>query len=372
MASNFLGTLFRITTFGESHGPFIGVVIDGCPANIELSSEEINQELKKRSPGKNVYVSLRKETDEAEIVSGVFEGKTTGAPIAILIQNKDVDSKPYEKLKDLYRPGHANFTYLHKYGIFDYRGGGRASARETACRVAAGAVAKKILKHFKINIIAYIKQIGKIKAKEQSLDEVQKNKEKSPIACPDLEASKQMEAYLISVKEEKDSIGGIVEFRADHLPIGVGDPVYEKIEANLAKAMMSLPAARGFEIGDGFSTVYKKGSESNDLYNLKDEKVTLASNHSGGVLGGITTGMPLVGRVCFKPTSSIQQEQQTVTLEGKKINFTLSKQARHDPCVAIRAVFVVEAMLAISLVDAILLDQASRLYDHDPIRKFQK
>lgn len=365
MASNTFGKIFKIMTWGESHGKAIGVVIDGCPAGLLLDESDINKELAKRSPGQNPYTTPRKEADQAEILSGTFEGKTSGAPISIVIYNRDQDSSKYEPIKNLLRPGHANFTYLEKYGIFDYRGGGRSSARETACRVAAGAIAKKILKQEKIEIVAFIKRIGGIDVdKDFSHYEISHLREEileSPIFCPDQEIADAMMKKIQEAKESGDSLGGVIEFIALNLPVGLGDPVYEKLEANLAKAMLSIPATKGFEIGSGFAGVDLPGSEHNDSFTTEKGKVVTATNRAGGTLGGISTGMPLIGRVAFKATSSIMKEQQTVDLEGKKSSFKLPEGSRHDPCVAIRAVPIVEAMTALVLVDALLMNRCSRI-----------
>jgi chorismate synthase len=337
MASNSFGNIFRITTWGESHGKAIGVVIDGCPAGLEIDENEINAALALRAPGVNPYTSPRKETDKAQILSGVFEGKTTGAPISLLIPNTDADSSKYEPIKDLLRPGHANFTYIEKYGFFDYRGGGRASARETACRVAAGAIAQKLIERDGIIVTASIKQIGSVTDPDEMMKLIEK------------------------AKSEGDSLGGVVEFEALNVPVGLGDPVYEKLEARLAFALMSLPATKGFEIGAGFSSVEMAGSEHNDAF-MKDSGVTKTrTNNAGGTLGGISTGMPLVGRVAFKPTSSIRKEQETVTLSGEGAQFKLPEGSRHDPCVAIRAVPVVKAMVALVLADALLLNRCAKV-----------
>ena len=358
MGSNSFGKLFSFTTWGESHGKAIGVVIDGCPAGLALSEEDINQELSRRAPGKTPYTSPRSEKDQAEIFSGLFEGKTTGAPLSIIIFNKDSDSFKYEPIKNLMRPGHANFTYLKKYGIFDYRGGGRASARETACRVAAGAVAKKLLSHYQITLTTYIHAIGGITINEVNLQTL----ESSPIFCPDETAGQEMMAAILQAKEEKDSIGGIVACTAENLPIGLGDPVYEKLEANLAKAMLSLPASKGFEIGSGFAAAQMKGSEHNDPFTIDDNgNITSQTNHAGGTLGGISTGLPLTFRVAFKPTSSIEKPQQTVDTSGHKQTFQLLPGSRHDPCVALRAVPIVEAMTAVALADALLMNRSSTI-----------
>jgi chorismate synthase len=324
---NSFGQIFRITTWGESHGKAIGVVIDGCPAGIEICEEEIQQELEKRAPGRSPLTSPRKEPDRAEILSGVFEGKTTGTPISIIIFNQDVDSSKYEPIKNLLRPGHANYTYLKKYGIFDYRGAGRASARETACRTAAGAIAKKFLLSLGIVPKAYIKEIG---------------------------GRKDYEEILHRAKEEGDSLGGVVEVEVSDLPAGLGEPIYHKIEALLAQAMLSLPACKGFEMGCGFAAARMRGSEHNDSFVALGKTET---NHAGGTLGGITNGMPLVFRVAFKPTSSIFKIQKTVTLEGEPANFELPVGSRQDPCIVLRAVSVVEAMTALVLADTLLLNR---------------
>lgn len=363
MASNSFGNIFKVTTWGESHGKAIGVVIDGCPAGLAIDENNLNAALELRSPGKSIYTSPRKETDKAEILSGVFEGKTTGAPISILIPNKDADSSKYEPIKDLFRPGHANYTYLEKYGIFDYRGGGRASARETACRVAAGAVAKKFLEHNGIDVIAYIKQIGSVEAfiESNDLKSIHTSIHESPLFCPDTKATIKMIDLIEKTKGEGDSLGGIVEFIISSVPAGLGDPVYQKLEANLAYAMMSLPATKGFEIGSGFSSVAMRGSQHNDLFTIQSGKVSTETNHAGGTLGGISTGMPIVGRVAFKPTSSIMKPQETFSIEGKEASFQLPAGSRHDPCVAIRAVPVVEAMAALVIADALLLNRCVKL-----------
>ena len=365
MASNSFGTIFKITTWGESHGKAIGVVIDGCPSGLEITASDINNELSMRMPGKSPYTSPRAEMDNAEILSGVFEGKTTGAPISIIIYNRDADSSKYEPIKDLLRPGHANFTYLEKYGIFDYRGGGRASARETACRVAAGAVAKKLLSIYNIKALAYIKEIGGIRGPEpdfSDIDTLKLQTRQNPIFCPDTSSSEKMMVKITETVNEHDSLGGIVEFIATDLPCGLGDPVYEKLEAHLAKAMLSIPASRGFEIGSGFSSSSMKGSEHNDEFTLDEKKnIITSSNHAGGTLGGISTGMPLVCRVAFKPTSSIGKALSTLSTTKEPKSFTLPEGSRHDPCVTIRAVPVVEAMGALVLIDAILLNRVSRI-----------
>jgi len=364
MASNSFGNIFRITTWGESQGKAIGVVIDGCPAGLEISEQEIDRELALRQPGNSAYTSPRKEKDRAEILSGVFEGKTSGAPISIIIQNQDADPSKYHPIKDLLRPGHANFTYLQKYGLIDDYGVGRSSARETACRVAAGAVAKKLLAHYQLQVIAYIKEIGGIQINSPELldiDNLRQSIRSNPLFCPDVQRAAEMMQAIERAKEEGDSLGGVIE-AVGFLPPGLGDPVYEKLEANLAKAMMSLPATKGFEIGEGFEAARMKGSEHNDLFDLnqKNEVVT-RTNHAGGTLGGISTGMPLKMRIAFKPTSSIKKIQETLTLTNQRANLQLPEGSRHDPCVTIRAVPIVEAMCALVLADALLLGRSAKL-----------
>ncbi len=362
MASNSFGRLFRLNSFGESHGPAIGGIIDGCPAGIALTVDEINQALFFRRPGQSAYTTPRAEADLAEILSGVFEGKTTGAPIAILIRNQDADSSQYETIKNLYRPGHANFTYLEKYGIFDYRGGGRSSARETAVRVAAGVVARKLLEKYQIDCVAYVAEIGGIEARQPDFSDLSLLRSQtysSPIFCPDELASNRIKEQIERVKKENDSVGGIIACVAN-VPVGLGDPVYSKLEANLAAAMLSIPASKGFEIGCGFQAARMRGSEHNDAFEKGENGLPrTATNHSGGTLGGISTGAPLYFRVAFKPTSSTKRPQQTVSVEGESEVFQLPETARHDPCVAIRAVPVVEAMCFLVLADALLMNRSS-------------
>jgi chorismate synthase len=363
MASNCFGQIFRITTWGESHGKAIGVVIDGCPSGLEISEEEINQALLLRQGGRSLYTTPRKESDSVEILSGIFNGITTGAPISLIIYNQNWDSSKYEPIKDILRPGHANFTYLEKYGIFDYRGGGRASARETACRVAAGAVAKKLLQTFSITWTTFIAQIAEIAAdvpENITVNEIHK----SPIFCPDPKACILMEEKLQSALSSGNSLGGIIECRINNVPAGLGDPVYEKLQANLAKAMLSIPACKGIEFGAGFASCNMSGLEHNDPFmQQEDGRIQTGTNHAGGLLGGISTGMPLTFRVAMKPAASIKLAQATVTTSGAPATLTLPEGSRHDSCVAIRAVPVVEAMAALVLVDAVLMNQVSQLRD---------
>ncbi|MBJ7449118.1 MAG: chorismate synthase [Parachlamydiales bacterium] len=366
MSRNSFGEVFRITTWGESHGKAIGVIIDGCPSGLPLQVEEIDHELELRSPGKTPWTSPRKEPDKVEILSGVFEGMTTGTPISLIIWNRDAQSSAYDSLREVLRPGHANYTYLSKYGVFDFRGGGRASGRETACRVAAGAIAKKILAHYNIKLVAYLSQVGNIAAPKTiinnlSIEQLRKHSRQSAIFCPDVPTEKAICQHIESIMQEGDSLGGIVEAIATNLPVGLGEPVYHKLDAMIANAMMSLPASKGFEIGEGFKAATMRGSAHNDSFIFEKGNIKTKTDHAGGVLGGITTGMPLNIRVAFKPPSSINQTQETVDLQGNKLQLELPAKSRHDPCIAIRAVPVVESMLALVLVDVLLMNRMTRL-----------
>ena len=353
MASNRFGRYFTVTTWGESHGPAIGCVIDGCPAGVAISEEEITAALAQRAPGTSPYVSPRKEQDIVQILSGVFEGKTTSTPILLLITNTGHDSSKYEPLKELLRPGHANFTYLQKYGVFDWRGGGRASARETAARVAAGAIAQKILEERGMRIASYVKSIGSITAEiPANFDELRSALHASTLFCPNSRQEEAMKALIEQLQAEGDSIGGVVECQAIGVPPGLGEPIYEKIEAHLAYAMMSIPASKAFEIGSGVAAGSMKGSEHNDPFYTEEGTIKTKTNHAGGVLAGITTGMPLVFRTHFKPASSIKKRQTTRDLQGNEQEYVLPEGSKHDPTVVIRAVPVVQAMCALVLVDA--------------------
>ncbi|MBI5415539.1 MAG: chorismate synthase [Candidatus Omnitrophica bacterium] len=352
MASNSFGQIFRITTFGESHGPAIGVIVDGVPPNLPLTESDIQFELDRRKPGQSKVTTHRKEPDKAEILSGIFEGKTTGAPVALLIRNEDQRSKDYEDIKNLFRPGHADYTYWMKYGNRDYRGGGRASGRETACRVAAGAIAKKILHQHKIIVVAYTLAIGGIYAKKKDFSVIEKN----IVRAPDLEAAEQMIAKVEEVRKSCDSIGGIVEAVVHGCPPGLGDPVYDKLNARLACALMSIGAVRGVEFGAGFAAAGMLGSQHNDKFYMDGDRVRTRTNHAGGILGGISDGEDIVLRLAVKPTSSIAQKQSTVSRDFKAA--ILEVKGRHDPCICPRVVPVVEAMIAITLVDALMMQKA--------------
>ena len=355
---NTFGKIFRITTYGESHGGGVGVVIDGCPPQLEISEEEIQVDLDRRRPGQSRITTPRKESDTCEIMSGVFEGKTLGTPISILVRNKDARSQDYNEMAVKYRPSHADATYDAKYGIRNYKGGGRSSARETIGRVAAGAIAKKILQQVAgVEIIGYVKRIKDIEAKVDSNTVTLEQVESNMVRCPNTECAETMIDRIDLARKEKDSLGGVVECVARHVPRGLGDPVFDKLEADLAKGVMSLPATKGFEIGSGFAGTTMTGSEHNDEFYIDDNGETrTVSNRSGGVQGGISNGENIVIRVAFKPTATIGKEQKTVTKGGEETS--LAAKGRHDPCVLPRAVPMVEAMVALVLCDRLLYNQA--------------
>ncbi|MBI4379269.1 MAG: chorismate synthase [Nitrospinae bacterium] len=348
MSGNSFGKLFKITTWGESHGPALGVIIDGCPSMLDLKEDDIQFELDRRMPGKGEATSPRGEPDKVEILSGVFRGKTTGAPISMVIKNVDVDSSKYEKIKDIFRPGHADYTYFARYGFRDYRGGGRSSGRETAGRVAAGAVAKKILQIRGVKITGYTKQIGDTIASTFEIDEIEKNE----VRCPDKSAAQMMLEKIREAKKSGDSIGGIVEVKASGIPPGIGDPVFDKLDADIAKALMSIGAVKGVEIGSGFKSVFLPGSQNNDEIYMKDGKVAFRTNNSGGILGGISNGDDIIVRIAVKPTASIGKRQRSVDVHGHETE--LKVEGRHDPCICPRIVPVAEAMMAIVFVDHLL------------------
>ena len=362
MAGNTFGTLFRLTTFGESHGIAIGGILDGCPAGLEIDLEFINSELQRRKPGQSHITTQRKEEDHVTFLSGIFEGKTTGHPIGFTIENTNQKSNDYEHIKNAYRPSHADFTYQEKYGIRDYRGGGRSSARETACRIAGGAIAKLLLRHYNVSIQAYVSQVGQLKL-NKSYQELDLSKtEASIIRCPDSEIAEQMISYIETIRKEGDTIGGIVSCVIKGAPVGLGEPVFDKLHADLGKAMLSINAVKGFEYGEGFNSVNFKGSQMNDVFiaqttNIK-QPITL-TNHSGGIQGGISNGEAIYFNVAFKPVATIMQDQQTIDAEG---NETIIKgKGRHDPCVLPRAVPIVESMAALVLADFILRDNGTQI-----------
>jgi chorismate synthase len=346
MSGNSFGKLFQITTWGESHGKALGVVIDGCPPNFPLSEKDINLELARRKPGRSKVGTSRKEEDKAQILSGVFEGKTTGTPISVIIQNKNQRSRDYDSIKNLYRPGHADLSYDLKYGIRDFRGGGRASGRETVGRVIAGAVAKKYLKaKEKSEIYGHTIQVGTIKAKRFLKAEIEKN----PLRCADPGAAKEMEKYILKVKSEADSVGGIAEIVVKNMPVGLGEPVFDKLEADIGKALLSIGAVKGVEFGAGFAAAEVKGSKNNDEITGKAGKITTKTNNAGGTLGGISIGTDLIIRIAVKPPASIGKEQKTIDKKGniKK----LFVKGRHDVCIVPRLIPVAESMVAIVLLD---------------------
>ena len=357
MAGNSFGQLFRITTFGESHGGAVGVVVDGCPPGIEITEEEIQKELDRRKPGQSKITTPRKEADRIKILSGYFEGKTTGTPILMIASNEEFESDDYLELKEAYRPSHADFTYEAKYGFRDWRGSGRASARETLARVAAGAIAKKYLKKkLGVEILSYVDQVGDIKADTDYNSVTLKDIESTIIRCPDQKVAKEMIALVEKMKAEGDSIGGIIQGVIRNVPAGLGEPVFDKIPADLGKAMMSINAVKGFEMGLGFRSVGLKGSEHNDPFEIRDGEIRTRKNDAGGTYGGITSGETIHFRVAFKPVSTIKKEQDTVSRNKKAIK--LSAAGRHDPCVLPRAVPIVDAMSALVIMDHYLRHKA--------------
>ena len=351
---NSLGTLFTITSFGESHGRCVGAIIDGCPTGLPLTTADIQPEVDKRRPQASAMATPREEADQVEILSGVFNGATTGAPVCLLIWNQDVDSSDYERIRFLPRPGHADYTAYLKYGGFnDYRGGGRFSGRITAGFVMAGAVAKKLLKTIGVEVAAHTTRIGDITAGPQDWAAIRENPMKNPVRCADPAAAEAMARLIGQVKDEKDSLGGIVEGLAVNVPDGLGEPVFDTLEGELDKALFAIPAVKGVEFGAGFGAAGKKGSENNDPFSISRDKITTTSNNAGGILGGITSGMPLVVRVAVKPTASIGREQATVDLQTGQ-NARLTVGGRHDVCIVPRAVAVVESMMALTLADLAL------------------
>lgn len=355
MAGNSFGTLFKITTFGESHGAGIGVVIDGVPSGLPLSETDIQVELDRRRPGQSKITTQRQEADKVEILSGVFEGQTTGVPVALLIRNEDQRSKDYGNIKDVFRPGHADFTYLAKYGIRDYRGGGRSSGRETACRVAAGAVAKKILAKLKVKIIVYTAAIGDIHAKNIDFSVIEKNM----VRTADAKAAEAMIAKIEEVRKNGDSIGGILQCVIKGVPAGLGDPCFDKLNAKLAQALMSIATVKGIEFGEGFGAANMLGSEHNDPFAIKGGKAILKTNHAGGILGGISTGEDINIRLALKPPSSIAKKQKTINEKMEEVETQV--KGRHDPCLCPRVVPVAEAMIALTLVDCLMIQKSSQL-----------
>jgi len=356
------GKIFQISTFGESHGAAVGVVVTGCPAGVDFDLDFIQSELDRRKPGQSRITTQRKEADSVEVVSGVFEGKTTGTPIAMLVWNGDQRSKDYSHIADQFRPSHADFTYQEKYGIRDYRGGGRSSARETVARVAAGALAKLVLQQIGVKITAYVSQVGTLKlttpVEQLDLEVTETN----AVRCPDAKLAEEMYTYIDEIRKQGDSVGGVVSAYITGCPVGLGEPVFDKLHAELGKAMLSINAVKGFEYGSGFDGVELRGSQHNDII-VKDEagKVSTLTNHSGGIQGGVSNGEPIYFRVGFKPVATIMQDQDSLNNSGEKI--VVSGKGRHDPCVVPRAVPIVEAMSAIVLLDFYLRNRLTKLAD---------
>lgn len=366
MSGSTYGNLFRISTWGESHGNGVGVVVDGCPAGLYLTTDIVQEYLDRRRPGQNQYTTKRNESDTVEFLSGIFNDKTTGTPIAMLVRNKDQQSQDYDDIANYYRPGHADYTYDAKYGFRDYRGSGRASGRETIGRVAAGAIASEILKQLNINVSAYTKSIGGITI---DYDKCQINNiNKSPFSMPDLEASLEVEKLVTQKKEEKDSLGGVIECIITGVPIGIGEPVFEKLDANISKGILSIGAIKGIEFGAGFEAAKMTGYQNNDCF-VSDSNgyISKESNNAGGVLGGLSDGSEIIFRAAVKPTSSIERTQRTVNKKGENIDISI--EGRHDPLIAPRAVVVVESMAAITLVDMLFMNMTSKL---DNIIQFYK
>ncbi|MEZ5055374.1 MAG: chorismate synthase [Chitinophagales bacterium] len=360
MAGNSFGEIFKITTFGESHGVALGVIIDGCPAGLKIDTAFIQAELDRRKPGQSSIVTQRKEADELEILSGIFEGVTQGTPIGIIIRNADQKSKDYDHIKDSFRPSHADFTYDAKYGVRDYRGGGRSSARETAARVAAAAIAKQLLRHFNIEINAYVSKVGSIALDKDYTELDFSQTESNIVRCPDAVTADKMIDLIKEIKKDGDTIGGVISCVIKGVPVGLGEPVFDKLHADLGKAMLGINAAKGFEYGSGFDGTALRGSEHNDLF-YKDEhqQIKTQTNHSGGIQGGISNGMDIYFKVAFKPIATIMQEQDSIDKYGNET--VVTGRGRHDPCVLPRAVPIVEAMAALVIADHLLRNRSSKL-----------
>ena len=354
MPGNSFGKMFKLTTFGESHGVAIGGVIDGCPAGLDIDIEKVQEDLDRRRPGQSAIVTQRKEPDTVEFLSGIFKGKSTGTPIGFVIKNANQKSKDYSHIKDTYRPSHADYTYDEKYGVRDYRGGGRSSARETACRVVAGSIAKQLLSDIRIN--AFVASVGKLEMKKDYSELDFKEIEKNPVRCPDPEMAKEMEAYIKEVRADGDTVGGTVQCVIRNVPKGLGEPVFDKLHAELGKAMLSINAVKGFEYGSGFDGTKMRGSEHNDHFNKDGSTQT---NLSGGIQGGISNGMDIYFNVAFKPVATLMQKQQTINAKGEEVE--MQGKGRHDPCVVPRAVPIVESMAALVIADFYLQNKSSKI-----------
>jgi chorismate synthase len=356
---NSFGRIFRISTFGESHGFGLGLVIDGCPAGLPIDEDFIRNEMQRRKPGQSKITTQRKEEDDFQILSGVFEGKSTGTPIGMVIMNTDQKSKDYGHIADKFRPSHADYTYFEKYGIRDYRGGGRSSARETAARVAAGAIAKLMLRHYGISVQAYVSQVGDLKLEKSYLELNLSTTEDNIVRCPDSEMAEKMILYIDEVRKSRDTVGGIVSCVAKGVPPGIGEPVFDRLHAELGKAMLSINAVKGFEYGSGFDGVKMRGSAHNDVFYQEGDKVRTKTNYSGGIQGGISNGEDIYFNVAFKPVATIMQDQNSLNEAGESV--TVSGKGRHDPCVVPRAVPIVEAMAALVLADYLLISRTNKL-----------
>ncbi|MDI1323890.1 MAG: chorismate synthase [Algoriphagus sp.] len=358
---NSFGKLFKITTFGESHGLALGVIIEGCPAGLKIDEDKIRMEMQRRKPGQSKITTQRKEEDEIQILSGVFEGVSMGTPIGIVIPNSDQKSKDYAHISDKFRPSHADYTYFEKYGVRDYRGGGRSSARETAARVAAGSIAKQLLETKGVTVQAFVSQVGDLTL-DKSYQELDLSKvEENIIRCPDPETAERMIELIDSVRLERDTIGGVVTCVIKNTPVGIGEPVFDRLHAELGKAMLSINAVKGFEYGSGFEGVKMRGSQHNDTFVKEGEKIHTLTNHSGGIQGGISNGEDIYFRVAFKPVATIMQDQESVNEAGESV--IVSGKGRHDPCVVPRAVPIVEAMAALVIADYILLSKSNKLQE---------
>jgi chorismate synthase len=353
MSGNSIGKIFTVTTFGSSHGTALGAVVDGCPAGLELSAEDIQEELDKRRPGTSNITTSRKEKDQVKVLSGIFQGKTDGTPIAAIVYNADMDSTAYNNIKNTPRPGHGDYTWNARYGVYDYRGGGRGSGRTTIGHVIGGAVAKKLLETMNIKVVSHVTQVGTVKAEPVDINEIETNIEQNSVRCADIEAAQRMEAIIIYSKEKGDSVGGVVETIVSNVPAGLGDPVFSKLDAELASSLMGIGSVKGVEIGLGFKAAEIKGSQMNDEFQIEKGKINTISNHSGGILGGITDGMPIKIRMAVKPTPSISQIQKTVDLETME-DTEITIKGRHDPCICPRITPVAEASVSIILADHLI------------------
>jgi chorismate synthase len=359
MASTY-GRLFRVTTWGESHGPALGAVVDGCPAGLEIDEELIQHDLDRRRVGQSKVTTPRKEADRVTILSGVFEGRTTGAPISLITYNKDADSSKYDVIRDMFRPGHADYTYWMKYGHRDHRGGGRSSARETWGRVASGAIARQMLKHIGVEVYAFVKELAGIKMETFERSAIDQNL----VRCPDPVAAEKMVDAVMEAKASNDSVGGIVEIHADNVPVGLGEPTADKLDALIGQSMLSIPAIKGVEIGEGFNAVTMRGHQHNDEFYMENGRVRTVSNHAGGMLGGISNGEQVVVRLAVKPTSSVAQDQRTADIHGN--DRTVLVEGRHDPSICPRVVPVAEAMMLLLLADLYLMNRSARLEHREP------